>query len=143
MTWWYNTESGALTSAGTLQTLSQQAQGAVGLAAGWHQLPIPSGDTEAQAAAEAKKLYPTGTSPTTSVKTQASNAVSQEATGSATGLAGLQQIGDAFGALTSKNLWIRAAKILLGGALLLIGVAHMTGASGAAATAARKVPLPV
>jgi hypothetical protein len=34
--------------------------------------------------------------------------------------------------LTSANLWIRAAKIVIGGALLIVGVAHMTGADKAA-----------
>lgn len=46
-------------------------------------------------------------------------------------------------ALTSPALWIRVAKIVVGGALLLIGVAHMTGADNAVASAARKVPLPI
>jgi hypothetical protein len=46
-------------------------------------------------------------------------------------------------ALTSANTWIRVAKVVVGGALVLIGVAHMTGASGAVSTVARKVPLPV
>ena len=138
MAWWYNTESGALTSAGSVQTFLQQVQGGIGLGAGWHQLPIPATDTEAQAAAEARKLYPTGTAPTTSVATQVSNAVSQEATGSATGLAGLQQVGTFFADLGSKNLWIRASKVIIGGALVLIGLAHITGASNAVAATARK-----
>lgn len=45
--------------------------------------------------------------------------------------------------LTTAALWIRIAKVVVGGALLLIGVAHMTGAGGAVAKAARSVPLPV
>lgn len=56
---------------------------------------------------------------------------------------GLTQIGDAFGTLTQANTWIRAAKILAGGALLVIGIAHMTGATDAVSTAARKVPVPI
>jgi hypothetical protein len=143
MTWWYNTESGALTSSGSVQTFFQQLQSGVGLGAGWHQLPIPSTDTEAAAAAEAKKLYPAGTAPTTSVQTQVSNSVSQEATGSATGLAGLSQIGVFFSALGDKNTWIRVAKVIVGGVMLIVGLVHITGAGGAAADAARKVPLPV
>lgn len=47
------------------------------------------------------------------------------------------------GALTARNLWIRVAKVVIGGALVLIGLAHMTGASNAVAVAARKAPLPV
>lgn len=46
-------------------------------------------------------------------------------------------------ALTSAATWIRVVKVVTGGALLIIGVAHMTGASNAVAQAARKVPLPV
>lgn len=47
------------------------------------------------------------------------------------------------GDLTGKNLWVRAAKIIIGGGLVLIGVAHMSGADNAVASAARKVPVPV
>lgn len=47
------------------------------------------------------------------------------------------------GALTSKNLWIRAAKVVIGGTLVIVGLAHMSGASNAVARTARKVPLPV
>jgi hypothetical protein len=138
MTWWYNTESGALTSAGSAQTFFQQLQGGIGLGAGWHQLPIPSNDSEAQAAAEARKLYPTGTAPTTSVKTQVSNEASQQLTGSATGLSGLASIGDFFGRLTEGATWIRALELLLGLGLVIIGVAHAAGGTPAG-RAARKI----
>jgi hypothetical protein len=79
MAWWYNTESGALTSAGSIQSFFSWLQGSVGLGAGWHNLNIPASDTEAQAAAAAVKEYPGGTAPTTSVQQQVANAVSQEA----------------------------------------------------------------
>lgn len=52
-------------------------------------------------------------------------------------------IGTFFSDLTSPNLWIRIAKVIIGGALVLIGLAHMTGAENAAANVARKVPLPI
>lgn len=55
----------------------------------------------------------------------------------ASGLTGL------LGNLTSAALWIRVAKVIGGGALLIIGLAHITGATNTVATAARKVPLPV
>ncbi len=125
MAWWYNTESGALTSAGSVQSFFQQVQGDVGLGAGWHQLPIPATDTGAQAAAEARKLYPNGTAPTTSVRTQFSNAVSQEATGSATGLSGLSQVGSFFSTLGQASTWERAAEVLIGAALVTAGAAHL------------------
>jgi hypothetical protein len=56
---------------------------------------------------------------------------------------GLSQIGDFFGALTDANTWIRVAKVIAGGTLLIIGIAHITGASNAVANAARKVPVPI
>lgn len=45
------------------------------------------------------------------------------------------------GALTSKNTWIRVAKVVIGGALLIIGLAHITGADNVIANTARKVPV--
>jgi hypothetical protein len=56
---------------------------------------------------------------------------------------GVNAIGDFFKLLADKNLWIRAAKILVGGVLVIVGLAHMTGADNAVASAARKVPLPI
>lgn len=58
-------------------------------------------------------------------------------------LSGLAAIGDFFGRLTQSATWIRVAKVITGGLLLVVGLAHMTGASNAAAQAARRVPLPV
>jgi hypothetical protein len=46
--------------------------------------------------------------------------------------------------LTSANLWIRAAKIFLGGAMLLVGLVKLTGidtkAKGIASTAIKAAP---
>ncbi len=58
-------------------------------------------------------------------------------------LAGLASIGDFFSRLTQSNTWIRIGKVIIGGGLVLVGLAHITGISGAAADYARKVPLPV
>ncbi len=55
----------------------------------------------------------------------------------------LGDIAHIFGNLTSKNLWIRVVKIGVGGTLLLVGLAHLTGANNAVYNAARTVPLPV
>ena len=52
-------------------------------------------------------------------------------------------ISDFFGALTQASTWIRVAKVITGGLLLVIGLVHITGADNAVASAARKVPLPV
>lgn len=55
-------------------------------------------------------------------------------------LSGLAAIGDFFSRLTESSTWIRAAKILVGGAILLIGIAHVTGMEGKIGDLARKVP---
>ena len=56
---------------------------------------------------------------------------------------GLSQIGSFFGALTSANTWIRVAKVIVGGVLLIVGLVHITGADNAVASIARKVPVPI
>lgn len=61
----------------------------------------------------------------------------------ANAIPGLAQIGDLFGALTDPNTWIRVAKVMFGGVLLIIGIAHITGAGNAVASTARKVPIPI
>jgi hypothetical protein len=45
--------------------------------------------------------------------------------------------------VSGTNLTIRAAKIIIGGALLIIGLAHITGSDHVVMQAARKVPLPI
>jgi hypothetical protein len=74
----------------------------------------------------------------------ATSSTPQNPTTAAAGqLPGLAQIGDFFHRLTEAATWIRLAKVVIGGALVLIGVAHMTGFSGSAGNAARAVPLPI
>jgi len=58
-------------------------------------------------------------------------------------LSGLDAIGAFFSALSEANTWIRVSKVVIGGLLLIIGLVHITGAGGAAASVARKVPLPI
>lgn len=55
----------------------------------------------------------------------------------------LAAIGQFFSALTHVNTWIRLAKIVVGGTLLIFGLAHMTGASNAVTSVVKRVPLPV
>jgi hypothetical protein len=55
----------------------------------------------------------------------------------------LQPIGQFFHDLANANTWIRVAKVIAGGMLLIIGLAHITGASNAIASTARKAPLPI
>lgn len=70
----------------------------------------------------------------------ATTALGDTATGVATANYGFT-LASLLSALTSKATWVRVAKVIVGGGLLLIGIAHMTGASDAVSTAARKVPV--
>jgi len=58
-------------------------------------------------------------------------------------LTGIDAIGAFFNDLGSANTWIRVAKVVVGGVLLIVGLVHITGADNAVADAARKVPLPI
>lgn len=58
-------------------------------------------------------------------------------------LSGLDAIGAFFNKLGDASTWIRVAKVVVGGLLLVIGLVHITGAGGAVADAARKVPVPI
>lgn len=53
----------------------------------------------------------------------------------------LGDIASIWGTLTSQNLWIRAAKIIFGGTLVVVGVAKMAGAGGVAGKAVKIAPL--
>jgi hypothetical protein len=55
----------------------------------------------------------------------------------------LQPIGQFFSDLGKANTWIRVAKVVVGGLLLIIGLVHITGVGGAVADTARKVPVPI
>jgi hypothetical protein len=56
---------------------------------------------------------------------------------------GLTQIGGFFGALSDSNTWIRVAKVVIGGMLVIVGLSDITGSDHAVAQAARKIPLPI
>jgi hypothetical protein len=47
------------------------------------------------------------------------------------------------GPISGTNLVIRGLKIIIGGVLLIVGLVHITGAGGAVADVARKVPVPI
>lgn len=124
MSWYYNTESGALTSAGAVQGFLQDLQAATGLAAGWHKLNIAATATEAQAAAEAAKEFPAGKAPTTSVAQQAKNA---------TPIGNFADVGSALTAfyrkVTDGKMWRSLGWLLLGIALMFAGIAMIIGPS--------------
>lgn len=129
--WYYDTESGELS-----RSTAALAEGNLLIGAGgWHELNISGSATQAEAEAEAKKEFPNGKAPTTSITKGLENTG-----GIGTGLAGVYQVVTNLG---NPNTWVRVAKVIVGGALLLIGLAHMTGADNAVASAARKVPVPI
>jgi hypothetical protein len=75
--------------------------------------------------------------------TNPATAVSAATTGIENSIPGVAQIGGLATSLGQTNTWLRVAKVVIGGALLMIGIAHMTGASNAVFTVARNVPVPV
>lgn len=58
-------------------------------------------------------------------------------------LTGINAIGAFFNKLGESNTWIRVAKVVIGGVMLIVGIAHITGTQNALMDAARKVPLPI
>ena len=141
--WYYNTESGELTQStnsitGFFTALGFESAQAFG-GAGWHELNISGSATEAQAAAEAKAEFPTGTAPTTSVATGAANAASQEITGSATTFSSVQNaLSGFYTVLTNVKMWRSLGWLALGLMLMFTGIVLLIGPS-----AARRSPLGV
>lgn len=129
--WYYNTESGQLTQGNNLENLANNLFGGLG----WHELNIPGNATAAQAEAEARKEFPTGKTPTTAGITPGS--IASATAGNLLG--GLGSI--TFGGLSGTNILIRAAKMIIGSVIMLIGLAKLTGLqSGLAVKAVKAAP---
>lgn len=58
-------------------------------------------------------------------------------------LSGIDAVGNFFNNLGKSSTWLRVAKIVGGGALLLIGISHLTGMENKVGEVARNVPIPV
>jgi hypothetical protein len=122
MTWWYNTENGALTNytgpAGEFQEFGLDIDSFFGNTGGWHELPIPATDTETQAAAEAQKLYPTGKAPTTNLLNQATSNVP--------GLSTIEQFSEfplkILGWISDRENIVRVVKVIVGSIMMLVGM---------------------
>lgn len=67
----------------------------------------------------------------------------QAGTTPAASLSGINAIGQFFNNLGNSNTWIRVVKVVIGGMLVIVGLAHITGAGNAIASTARKVPAPI
>jgi hypothetical protein len=132
--WYYNSQSGELTHGDNIEDLIPGPD--------WHELDISGNDTEAQAAAAAKQEFPTGKAPTTSVTTGLSNAASAETGISISNpLDYLKNIAGFFESLGERNTWIRVAKVLIGGVLVIAGFIKLTGAKQTAQSIVSKVPI--
>lgn len=99
-------------------------------------------------AAVAEQAQPGGknadiTNPVTAAKAGAQGAATVAK--DAANATGLGSVVDFLQGLTSANLWIRVSKVVIGGALLLVGVIKLTGADqrlgGLAAGAVKVAPL--
>lgn len=122
--WYYDTETGQLTQGNNLENLGNNLVGG----AGWHELNIPGSATQAAAAAEARKEFPSGKPPTTAPITPARVA------GTAAQEAGLGASG-----IWGSVPWLRIGEIILGLVLIAVGVAKMTDAVPAATRIAKAV----
>jgi hypothetical protein len=71
----------------------------------------------------------------------AKGTVEQAATNSGVPVGWQQAIGTFFTDLTSQGTWVRVAKIVVGGAMVLIGLSRITGLDSAAKTAAKAAVL--
>jgi hypothetical protein len=138
MAWYYNTETGQLQQAhgdfGWLTSGGYELTQLFG-GAGWHELDIPDADTGAQAVAAAKKAFPKGATPTYGEVTPADIAAAG-VIGAKTGQVATSQEASNWGSgltqflanLGSRSLWIRVAKVVVGVALIIVGVMRLTGA---------------
>lgn len=75
----------------------------------------------------------------------ASNPFAQITAGAGNALSGLvpQGVAQFFADISASATWLRVAKVVVGGTLLLFALAHMTSLDNAAASVIRKAPLPV
>jgi hypothetical protein len=112
--WYYNTESGVLTQGNNLENLGNNLVGG----AGWHELNIPGSDTEAQAAAEALKEFPSGAAPTTSV----TQGIADQA-GAASFTDTAHALGAIYDKITDGKMWRSLGWLALGMILMITGIA--------------------
>lgn len=143
MPWLYNSKTGDVEHQNEAEYLADAASNIAGWS-GLTKLPIPDSDTTAQAVAyvqaqqKAGKLK--GAAPTTSNATANQNAENYVAS-TVPGGSDVVAVGNFLSDLTQVNLWIRVAKMILGGALIIVGISKMTGASNVITQAAEKIPV--
>lgn len=130
--WFYNDVSGTLNRVPTLLEAPYLIPGT-----GWHELHISYNATLAQAKAEAAKEFPTGATPGGGVAGNIAGQAAQ-ATGGASFLAPLGDVGNFFHALTQSSTWVRVGEVALGGILIYVGARALSQGSSAVGAQARK-----
>lgn len=140
MPWLYNVHTGDVEHQNEAEWLADQALN-VGGWTGLVDLGIPDNSTQAQAvkAAQAYVKAHGGTTPTTDPSKANQNATQyvESAVPGASDVAGF------LSGVTSVNLWLRVGKVAIGGALLIIGLAHMTGMDSTVSKVTRHLPIPL
>lgn len=141
MPWLYDTKTGLVEHQNEAEYLLDQPGNLLG--SGLVNLGIPDSDTSAQAMAAAQayvKAHPGSAAPTTSTSTANQNADNYVAS-NIPGGSDVVAVTGFLGALSSANTWIRVAKVVVGGVLIMVGAAHLIGADKAVKEVARKVPV--
>jgi hypothetical protein len=121
MAWFYNKLSGELTSASGVDELPYLA--AIHLPGDWYELKIPASDTAAQAAAAAVAEHPGGTAPTTSLVKGLTNIPPAAVSAAGQDILGLPSLSN------TRDLAVRVVKVVIGAAMIIIGLAQLSGAS--------------
>jgi hypothetical protein len=134
--WYYNTETGQLTQGNNIENLGNNLVGGLG----WHELNIAGNASETQAAAEAKREFPKGKTPTNAGITPA-RVVSTAASQAGASVPGL---GSFIDFVSSRQGWTRIAEVIIGCLLVIVAadeLAKGTPAANAAHTVAKAVLL--
>jgi hypothetical protein len=139
MTWFYNNHSGALINESPPAPEYFVLEGLLHLGNGWHAY---GSEAEVDAAVAANH-WP---APTTSAGTQISNAESGAAGAAKSAVtkvakAATSSVSGLISDVTSRALWTRVAKVAVGIALVVAGVAQLVHIQSIASTVGKAVPL--
>lgn len=143
MPWLYDTKTGEVAFQNTAEADLQEATNLFGPAIGQGEvvnLGIPDSDTLAQAITAAQayaKAHPGSATPTANSSTTGDATAEQDIPGASDVVAVTSFLGD----LTSANLWVRVAKVIIGGVLIIVGAANLVGADKVVHKAAKAAPL--
>lgn len=144
MPWLYDTKTGQVAHQNGAEADLQEASNLFGPITGQGEvvnLGIPDGDTMAQAITAAQayaKAHPGSTAPTSA---SATTGDAQVATAAGTVTSDASNVANFLGDLTQRNTWMRVAKIIVGGTLIIVGAAHLTGAAKVTGKVAKVAPL--